>query len=306
MNYLRIKLPTWFKSQRVLTSLFIVVATFVLAWLVWKQWPGIITFKWELNGWWLTAAALLYLLGIVLAVFGCQEIFSDLAPGIPFKNHLRIFASNLIATRIPGAPWHIAGRVTQYIQLGFDPATVSYAILLEQFMILVCGVFTGFLFNFSLYLKLSRWNFIWLGLVLILCVIIFRFNLLNRLLLFFFKKIPPKVISNKVIFRLFIIYTSLWVVGGIIFYSLASGITHLSLSKLLPMIGIWSFSGSITNLPIFGIANFGTRELLISALLTAILPVNTALILAIFTRIYLTIADLLIGVSCFFFRPKKG
>jgi hypothetical protein len=55
---------------------------------------------------------------LLLAVFGWSRIMQWFDRSQGFREHFRIYCSTMIAGRIPGAPWHLAGRAVLYKQIG--------------------------------------------------------------------------------------------------------------------------------------------------------------------------------------------
>jgi hypothetical protein len=88
-------------------------------------------------------------------------------------------------------------------------------------------------------------------------------------------------------------YSLIWVLGGVTLYCLTRALYPLPTAHLLGVIGIWSLAGTISHLALFLPAGLGIRELSLVAMLSAFTPLPVAVIVAIVTRIWYAVLELL-------------
>ncbi len=106
--------------------------------------------------------------------------------------------------------------------------------------------------------------------------------------------------------RVLVIYLLLWAYFGIAFFFFVKSITPIHAAQLPMLIGIYPFAWSIGFLSLITPGGLGVREGILSMLLELCLPPATATLVALLSRVWVMIAEILLaGVAWGFYRRQK-
>jgi hypothetical protein len=101
------------------------------------------------------------------------------------------------------------------------------------------------------------------------------------------------------------LYFLVWVVGGIILFSVINIVYPLGLDLLNYVIGCWSLVGILSFLLYFMPSNLGFNEIGISLLLTAVMPSSFAVIVAVLSRVLLLLYEIIMATVSWVFEFRK-
>jgi hypothetical protein len=91
------------------------------------------------------------------------------------------------------------------------------------------------------------------------------------------------------------LYTLMWLVSSVGFYLIICLFTPLPLARLPYAAGVWVLSTLIAQLTMFSPSGLGVKEMSLTVMLEPLLPPPLPLVVAVATRLILTVYDLLIG-----------
>jgi len=88
------------------------------------------------------------------------------------------------------------------------------------------------------------------------------------------------------------LYVGLWFLFGLAFFLFARSLTPLGRIRYLPVTGVYALAWVIGMVSVFAPAGIGVREGVLSVLLAQYLPEPTAIVVALLSRLWVTLAEL--------------
>jgi len=239
-----------------------------------------------------------YLGSLTAALAGWSTIMYVLYGRLKWWQNTFVFCLTFAARRLPGSIWYVGGRLAMYQQLGVPESVVLIASSVE----LIVSIITGLLIGLCL-LSLSGVYLPYQGVVIIIIGIIVGALVLHPSILKFILKrnnhLSLQTIKYKNILIWFLIYIVMWGLGGLMLDQLISVFTTIGANEHIIVIGTWAISGAAGLITFFLPSSFGVTELTITALLSRILPLPFAGVIAILMRIFTTLCELLISLAFF-------
>lgn len=281
-----------------MTGLIIVFSGVILGWMLWHDLPTLLTYRWKLQALPLILGFAIYTLDLLLAVLGWSIIMGQLAHPLEFREHFRIYCVTLVAGLIPGAPWHLVGRVALYKRLGVNGSVTGVAAGLEIILIIVSGILSSALIGFSLPENLQQY-LVWMGLVLVIGLGLMHPSVVRKVLQWLGHTQAAVRLRYHDMLLLLGLYVLVWGVGGCVLYMTILALYPLPWTQLPGVIGAWGLSGVVASLIFFSPTGFGIKEITLSLLLALFIPAGLAVVIAILMRLYLTAAEFVwaIGAS---------
>ena len=273
-----------------MTGLIFVFSGLILGWMLWHYLPTLLTYRWKLQVLPLILGFAIYTLDLLLAVLGWSIIMGQLAHQLDFREHFRIYCVTLVAGRIPGAPWHLAGRVALYKRLGVKGSVTSVAAGLEIILIIVSGILSGALIGFSLPENLQQY-LVWMGLVLVIGLGLMHPSVVRKVLQWLGHNQAAVRLRYRDMLSLLGLYVLAWGVGGCMLYMMILALYPLPWTQLPGVIGAWGLSGVVASLIFLSPTGLGIKEITLSLLLALFIPAGLAVVIAILMRLYLTAAE---------------
>lgn len=283
-----------FGSRRIrwlVTGLIIVFSGGILGWMLWHYLPTLLTYRWKLQVLPLILGFVIYSLDLFLAILSWSIIMGRLAQRIDFREHFRIYCVTLVAGRIPGAPWHLVGRVALYKRIGVDASVTSVAAGLQVILVIVSGILSSALIGFSLPENLHQY-LVWMGLVLVIGLGLMHPSVVRKVLQWLGHAQAAVRLRYRDMLLLLGLYVLVWGVGGCVLYMVILAVYPLSWTQLPGVIGVWGLSGAVASLMFLSPTSLGIKEIALSLLLALFIPAGLALVIAILIRLYLTAAEL--------------
>lgn len=213
-----------------------------------------------------------------------------------------IYAKSWLGRYIPGtAPW-ILGKIYFASKQGISKNKLAVSSLLEgalQVVVVMVIAFIMIIFDRRLDVLDSKYKYV---LIATLIVLIFTMipKVFNKLLSFAYKLLKGKnidvahLVSNKIVF----IGSSMYVVGALLsglslFFIAKAVYIDLSYSDIFFVMGVGNLSTALSMLAIFAPSGLGVREGVQVLLLSVIMPTEYALVIAVVTRLWSIVIDLL-------------
>jgi hypothetical protein len=221
---------------------------------------------------------------------------------ISIYSHLVIYIATSFVGRLPGGIWNVVGRVAWYEQLGIRKRITTFASGIQWIMIIWSGtIFLILLLPLALPSDLSK-TMALIGIALFITLIM-NPKTIKFLLKQFLKDDDVIHIHYKDILIWLTIYLIIWLLGGTIFFIVASSVTSgtfFGVKEWLFSLITWAagtVSGTIvTFLP----SGLGLTELVTSLVLTLQMPSSVSVAVALIMRILLTIFDFILSLIFFF------
>lgn len=247
----------------------------------------------------------LYGLALILAVFLWGSMMNQFGTPLPWRTHWYIYTTTNVTRRLPGSIWHVAGRALLYHQQGIARRATAVVSGLEMLLMLLGG---ALLLLVSGGLALPQVAGRWQGLLMMA-------GLLGALLLLLYpsnwqrlralsgnitdkESLPPPLL-----FTWLLGYGMIWLLGGSVVFVLAAALVPLPWLAWPGTIGAWVLAGLAGLLIMILPSGLGVTELSLTLLLSAYMPPPIALLVALVTRLLLTLFELLFAVLTWLSPP---
>ena len=282
---------------RLIQHIAVIIALTFLGSLLWKYFDEISKFHWKLNYFYLVLAILILSLLFFIGSWGWMLILHRLRVRISFKRSMEIWVASIIGKYIPGKVWFVLGRIYLGQKLGISKTKMSLSILLEIILMQSSGVmffFASFLFWEQRTLLHQIWPFMimfWVLTIVVMQPAVLQ-RIVNPLLRILKKKEISIDISNKDILLLLSFYFFFWFCSGIGVYFLTRSFYPINITAFPIISGSWAISTVLGFMVLVAPGGLGVREGVIVFLLSRFIPTYVALLVAISSRILLTILEI--------------
>lgn len=278
-------------SRRQLIALFLTLITLIIAGnIIYINKDTLRGYDWKFAPGLLVLSFVFYSIGIVLAVFIWGQILDVLARPVPWRDHLYNYCISNLSRRLPLPMAHIGVRLILYPHRVIAPSAISSGSMLEMALMTLSGLFVSIVTGV---LRADR-SLVRMTIPIIVggvlcCFLVFY--LLGK------KRIVPGI-KNLSIWRLigwFLIYGSLWCIGGIAFFFIVQAFWDVSETTvgIGTIINAWTVSGLVALVAAMMPMGLGLRELTLGLLSAEILPQGVAILIAIISRLAFMIYELL-------------
>lgn len=311
MRRLLERLPAWLRgrSGRILgTALLVVPAVGYIAYRSCQNWEQIRASAWTLRPGYLGLTVAGYIPAFFCMVWAWHRIVGQLTSLRHLGQNARFYCLSNLSRHVPGSIWYMAGRSYLYGQLGVPASLTLAGIALEVFLLAAAGLltyllslpFAGALGTAPLRLGIA------LGLLLVVLTVV-QPPFFNRVLGFFLRRFGSQErvrITYGGLFPPLLAYMLAWSIGGLMLYALVRAVADLPWSEIPALIGIWAAAGTVGLLVSTFLVGIGVREVTLTVLLTALIPEDKALVVAILFWFLLTGWDVAAGLLALLGRGK--
>ncbi len=303
--------------KNIFGALFVIVIIFFFVKTLVTHWSQVQDFKFDLN----IPLYIISTLILIFVVFLWSVFWNLLLRDLNFKQ-LSYYESFNIQTQawfgkyIPGKVGVVGIKFYLGKKKDINNTTIGISVIYENVFQVVTAFLVSIPILFYYSIKEMGENPI-LYQVFPLLFIIGLFIFIHPKVFFYFINLGLRLfnrepISNNYFLTLgqIIKYVTLYSVGvianGIAFFLFVKSITPISLEYLIPIIGIFNFAGIIGMLAIFVPAGLGVREGIIVLFLKAFLLLEIVIFISVLSRLWATIADLIIGVYVVLFKRIRN
>ena len=286
-----------FPIRRFLTVLMTLATLGILGWMIYQNRESLLAIRWQVRPVPLLASFLVYALCIGVAAVNWGFMMRTFGSLAPWRIHLTTYYISLLMGRLPIPLGYVAGRLLFYDD-ETSKLTISFASAVELALIVLASAGASLIFWVQPGI-FKDWKVS--AALLLLCLIAVHPHLLNRLLallrvqgvrqLRYLHTLAWLAVSGLV-----------WILSGSVLFLLISSIYPLPVSRLTWVIGAWSLSNLAAIIMVFLPVGLGLRELALSALLSLFLPPGVSALIAILSRVLMTIFELILAGLAFLFR----
>lgn len=228
---------------------------------------------------------------------------------IKYTRAVTSYLYSILGKYIPGKVFMLAARVPAYEEENVPMRKVTVCFLLEN----VCTLLgAAFLFLISLFFFPN--DILKDYMVLAAIFVVLFFVLINPRIINFFLRILGKLmkkedmelpISYLQMIKVVVLFIGNWLIVGAGFYMLVCSIYPLPLSRLLYTGGIFGLSSIIGIISVFAPSGIGVREGIMVLGLSLIMPEEYAVIISIISRLWATVAELILVFIAFVLNNVK-
>lgn len=277
---------------------------------IYRSWDELMRSEVRFNLFYLILSIGFFITGSLATGYAWQLALRLLGSNMTYWQSIRVIAISLFGKYLPGKVWAFGGRVLLSKQYGVGEAESSTALLIET-VGLTFAAFAVFLCSIGFYRSTTLptqvyWSFLLIPLGLILMhpktlKIILR--LLARLTKHSIK-VPNLSYTNLA--KLYAYYLLLWIIHSLGFFLLTASIFPASYNIILPLIGAYSISWILGFLVLISPGGLGVREGLLAFFLKFVIPTPIAALMAIVSRIWITIGEILFLIISLIIKEEKS
>jgi len=254
----------------------------ILISLVYNEWDILTSYIIKFRPKALISSFLIYSLILLLTSIVWSDIMNNIGFKTSFNKHFTNFCLSALGKRLPGTFWYVAWRTNLYREIGYSSKFIIFTSGIEIVIIVISAGLVSLFFSLSL---ISQYQYSIIGFILVIIGSV----------LFFHPKIK-KYISTKFhldlsrfriidILKWVFYYFFIWLLIGILMFSIGNIFYKFDLSYLSYFIGASSLIGVLSRLFLFLPSYFGFREISLSLLLSGIMPSSLAVVIALSNRI---------------------
>lgn len=234
---------------------------------------------------------------VLLKNLGANKLRSQVRP------LLYVYAKSWLGRYIPGtAPW-ILGKIYFASKLGVSKNKLAVSSLLEgglQILVTLVISIVILLFDVRVAETISSELKLVMGLFLLIGIVTVIPPIFNRLFALVYKLVKRKIFPHEhyTTKKTILQGSSLYIIGsllsGVSFFFITKAVyLPLEFTDLLFVLGISNLANAASMLAVFAPGGIGVREGIQVALLSLIMPIEVALLIAVVTRIWSVAVDLL-------------
>ncbi|MFJ5987358.1 lysylphosphatidylglycerol synthase domain-containing protein [Lentzea sp. NPDC092896] len=256
---------------------------------------------WEVLGTLTRADAVPYLLAafgaavlaLVLGMVSWRALVVDLGPPLGTWASARIFFVGMLGKYIPGRVWGLLAQVQMGRAAGVPGPVTTAAYLISLVVVLLTGFAVGLLVAPSL----LRGQAVWLAVPVALTIVVLaRPDLVNRCVTYLSVKarrpIETADATSSGLRRSIGAELAAWLVAGVHLWALAALFGAPVLASLPVCVGGFALATSVGGLAIVLPDGWGAREVVLTLALASVLPVGTAGVVAVASRLVNVVAEL--------------
>lgn len=291
-------------NRRMIAAVMVLISASILGVLFYSQKDTLLAQKWELHWEYIIASFFIYPFALAIVTLVWAGIMNTIGKSLPLLEHTRYYILSNLAKRIPGTLWYIAGRSYLYQKEGIPVALVTVASSVEFGITLISGILVSIGFAFPMLIANETRGILVVAGALA-CIALVQPGTVHWLL----RKLHVEQqaeIRYTMLLGWVAAYLVVWILGGLIVYILSMAINPLPIENLPVIIGSWSLAGVISSAFFFFPSNLGITEVSLSLLLSRVMPAPTAVLVAILTRVVVTLFEVIwVMVSLLSLRVNK-
>ena len=279
---------------------------------LYNSWSKITGYEWQFNYPSLIISFVLVLGAFVVSAWGWKLVLNRMGENTDLLTSLIIYILSLPARYIPGSIWSEVGRFYLAEKEGIPKAKIVVSIVLDKMLMIVSSSMIA-LVSFSFWPERGV-SFKTLPFLLVIPagLVFLHPSLLKASINFALRKAKREEISidleyKDIIFLLGFHCFISWGINGIAFFFLADSTFDIPVSVLPAFIGIYATGWVIGQVSIFVPNGLGVREGIFALLFSYYMPSGMGTVVALLSRVWVTIAELLwVCVIASVSRKRKG
>lgn len=231
---------------------------------------------------------------LLLSVVVWQGIMGLYGKKIPYFDHFLNVSISNIAKRIPGTIWYIVWRSELYQRHTITGKETAVASALEVFFQMISGLILSLVIGRSLLIQYRTAGIILYSIIALFTLLM----IIPKSSQFIRSKLNIQITKIQVSqwISWIVQYMIIWVLGGLILFSVSKMVYPELTASLSQVISIWVFVGVFSYFLFFLPTNLGLSELGISVLLSAFMPPGLAVIVSVATRVIIIIYEIIWAV----------
>lgn len=287
------------RPSRLLVWFILLASVALLGYGLVANWRELKAYAWHIEGWPLVFAWLLFAATLGLVILIWRHILHRLGGRSTWRQDARIYCAANLAQRLPTPIWFLAGRVLMTSEIGVPKRISSLAVLFEW----IAGFVGGFiaillLLPFERSTGLMRqhtWE------MLLATGVSLAILLQPRILLRLASWVAARLghaqeafphVSYGQMLTWAALWVAPWLVSGVMFCFLARAVYAPAWAHWPSLMLIWVAGGVVSRLSAFVPGGLFLREFTIAMMLSTLVPMSIAVVIALVTRLWVAANDL--------------
>ena len=285
------------KFKKPLGYVVVVIIFFFLLKSLISNWQEIHWAELNFNFLYLVLFFLFFCLSFIFGVWGWNLILAGMGYKISFKKSLKIIAASQLTKYVPGRIWIALGRAYLAEKEQIPKSKSVSSVILETQLLFLAALFSYFVtyaFGFSQnILGLKIHPLILAGLAILLLYPAWSEKMVAVIAKILKREYYPAHIGYKNFLVIFLVYLLNWVIQGLAFFFLLNSIYALNFSYLPYIVSSYILAWMIGFIVIFTPGGLGIREGALTYLLKFVMPLPVAIALSFFSRILITVSEII-------------
>lgn len=285
-------------NKRALNIFLIGFWSLFIALILWGGWQNrqvVIPYLEQANYSYLILVLMSYMASLASVLVGWSLIMNALKVPINFWKNSQIYCLTLAARRLPGTIWYIGGRLLVYQRLNVSKAIVALASGIEFVIVLISGSIIGLISVF--YTRSSLPVVVIAGSISVVMIGILLFHpAIRKILSKASGKEATQFVSSIEIIGWVLAYCAMWLFSGLMVVQLVEIFQPIEGKEQIFVIGSWALSGIAGMLTFFFPSSFGIAEISLTALLSQIMPLPLAGVIAILSRLFTILLEVILSL----------
>ncbi len=290
--------------MKVVKALFMVAVVFFLGKYFVDNWESFTSVISEIN-WWVFAGSMLFYFAYKLTLACLWHYITVLNQcQITLPRAVSSYLYSILGKYIPGKVFMLAARLPAYTEKGIPIRKPTICFFIENVCTLLGAAFL-FLISLFFFPNEELRKYMWAALIL---VVVFFVMINPKIINFFLKRFGKLIKKDDMeipmtypdMLKVVLLFVANWLIVGAGFYLLSLSIyPDIPLSQMMYVGGVFALSAIIGILSIFAPSGIGVREGIMILGLALILPAGYPEVIAIVSRLWVTVAELLLILIAF-------
>ena len=259
----------------------------------------------------IAVSIIMLIISYVLAIFAWILLLKFLGESIKFKEALYIISISQISRFVPGKIWPIIGKTYLHNKIGIRQEKTLLGIALEHIISLISALSIALL---GIYSGIKARNFLRLDILLLIflfCIILIHPSIIQYSVKLISKFTKKQIMTFKLrytqLLSLLLLHILIVFIQCIGFFFLLRSAYSIStdITSILGISGIYMLSYTVGVLSFIAPGGLGIKEGVLATLLTMYMPASFAIMIALVSRLWTLIPEILfLLVSLIFLRKN--
>jgi hypothetical protein len=289
--------------RRLMMAFLVLLSLAVIARIFADNWELLLEYDWQFRPEWLTSVLFFFLIDFFLGLYAWHLLVSRLAHFNNLRLNIKLVLQSNLARRLPGSVWYVASRAVLYQDEGISKTTTSLLSAFELAMYIVSGMVVT-LMTLPVWLGRSgldqELRQIWLlAFFLPVSLVLVHPRISKWIWSRLNHRQPTLPLRWRDTILWLLLFIGTWVLGGAVLFSIINVFQPMPISEYIAITGMWAAAGTISLIGFVTISFFSLREVSLVFLLSQLVPVPIALIIAVVVRLLLLSGELLASLLAF-------
>ena len=284
-------------KKRLITIVIIGTIFFFLGRYLWLHWDKLGQYQWDIDIWNLIISYIILLFSSMLGVYIWKLLIKKLGSDLTFGKSFRIIFLSQLPKYIPGKVWSSLGRIYLCKKAGISKQVTLTSIIYETGLALVAGLIFGLSLLFIYMDKGIISKYMPVCYLIPFILLILHPKIFTKIANFILNKLKGEPLTITFSFWQMLLLVGLylinWVIMSVALYYFVNSVYTVAISSFPIIVGIFAISVITGQISFFVPAGLGVREGVMTALLSIYLPIEIAIVIAIGSRIWVALGELI-------------